>query len=122
MIRSWTIFTRCAWTQHTPFLYNQTELAACSRAMSSWVLMTTTLAFALVPFPDGGLHKCAGAPFVHWRPSLLPHPSNRIILGRLGCSVRVSKTTSVMQQTSHKFLVTANLTRSVFSAMSSWLS
>ena len=87
-----------------------------------WVLMTTTLAFALVPFPDGGLHKCAGAPFVHWRPSLLPHPSNRIILGRLGCSVRVSKTTSVMQQTSHKFLVTANLTRSVFSAMSSGLS
>ena len=48
------------------------------------VLMTTTLAFTLVPFPDGGLNECTGAPFVHWRQCLLPHPSNHIILGRLG--------------------------------------
>ena len=59
------------------------------------VLMTTTLAFTLVPFPDGGLYECTGRPFVDMSPSTsvltsVLHPCNRIILGCLAPCLYVS--------------------------------
>jgi hypothetical protein len=71
-------------TSIKPSVYN----IVLTSTLNLRVLMTTTVAFTLVPFPDGGLYECTSAPFVHWCPSLLPHPLNRIILVCLTSSIQ----------------------------------